>query len=596
MPGPEHKARAWVVAGALALLITACGRDGEPVGNADVIVVGAGISGLATALEAATNGARVMVIDASSVPGGAAVRADGFALVDTALQRARGLHDSPDIAYRDLQAWGEDVDPVWTRRYAESSAREVYDWLTGLGVRFTTISEASGDTVPRLHRTQGGAIHVIVPMMRAALGQPRIEFIWNTRVSEILREDAQIVGVRAQRLRGGNSSRVYRAPAVVLATGGFASDLELVRRSWNKTLPPPERLLIGSAQNATGSGLRLATALGAALTRLDHQEVYVGGLPDPRDTRGDRGLRAENPAAIWIDSTGRRFTNEDAPDKVADGAVLRKIPATYWMIFDTRGRERFVLSGASWLNLETISREVFANPAIVKKADSVAGLAAVAGLPPDALIDTVQRYNVFVEQKSDTDFGRVGPGTSGRTPQLIREPPFYAVQLFPMTLKSMGGVSIDEGGRVLDRDRQPIPGLYACGEVTGVAGISGSFGGPGTFLGPAVLTGRIAARSATDFAHARTPAAEGPGTGPPARVAESRPAQPAAARAAFQPGILSTLLERSRPGYWHFEIAHRLVIERRTDCRNCHDVGWPAGPAITREQRQLELASCTRCH
>lgn len=599
MPRPERHAARWIAPWALALLIGACGPDNETPDSADVIVIGAGISGISAALEASTYGGRVIVIDASSVPGGAGVRADGFALVDTALQQAKGLRDSPDIAYRDLRAWGEDNDPAWTRLFAELSGRDVYDWLTSLGVKFTSVTDTDDDTVPRLHRTQAGAIYVIVPMMRAALARKRIEFIWNTKVTEILRKDKEIIGVRGTGTRGPTVDRTYRAPAVVIATGGFETDLELVRKYWNRNLPPPERLLIGSAQNATGSGLKLATSLGSALTRLENQDIYVGGMPDPRDTRGDRGLQVRNTAAIWVDSTGRRFTNEDAPGKVTARAVLSKTPATYWMIFDARGREHLVLSGAAWLNATTIAQEVLANPAIVKTADSVAALAAVAGLPPDALLDTVQRYNVFIEQKSDTDFGRIGPGTAVRLPPLIREPPFYAVQLFPMTRKSMGGISIDELGRVLTRDLKPIRGLYACGEATGVAGINGSFGGTGTFLGPAVLTGRIAARSAIDYAHERKPPDETSGFGTPERVPtapEGAGAPAAIPQTTFQPGVLTKLLQQSRPGYWHFEVAHRLVIERSTNCAGCHVKGWPVGPAVTRDQRSLELASCARCH
>ena len=95
----------------------------DPATDADVIVVGAGIAGLAAALEAESHGARVLVIEANSMAGGHAVKAGGFALVDTPLQRAKGYRDSPDIAYRDLMAWGEDADPWWVRYYADNCAR-----------------------------------------------------------------------------------------------------------------------------------------------------------------------------------------------------------------------------------------------------------------------------------------------------------------------------------------------------------------------------------------------------------------------------------------------------------------------------------------
>lgn len=294
-----------------ALAVTAC-QPADPVAaDADVIVVGAGIAGLAAALEAESHGARVLVIEANSVAGGHAVRAGGFALVDTPLQRSRGYHDSPDIAYRDLMAWGEDADPWWVRFYVDNSREQVYDWLTAMGVKFTVVVPAPQASVPRFHFTRGAAVNAVVPMIREALARPRIEFLWNTEVTEILRRDGRIAGVRTERSRSGGR-RLYHAPAVILATGGFQSNLDLVRRSWRRDLPAPARLLIGAGQYATGSGLRLVEPFGAALTRMDHQVTFVNGLPDPRDPGGGHGLLTQNPAAIWVDATGRRFTNEAA--------------------------------------------------------------------------------------------------------------------------------------------------------------------------------------------------------------------------------------------------------------------------------------------
>lgn len=573
-----------------ALAVTAC-QPADPVAaDADVIVVGAGIAGLAAALEAESHGARVLVIEANSVAGGHAVRAGGFALVDTPLQRSRGYHDSPDIAYRDLMAWGEDADRWWVRFYVDNSREQVYDWLTAMGVKFTVVVPAPQASVPRFHFTRGAAVNAVVPMIREALARPRIEFLWNTEVTEILRRDGRIAGVRTERSRSGGR-RLYHAPAVILATGGFQSNLDLVRRSWRRDLPAPARLLIGAGQYATGSGLRLVEPFGAALTRMDHQVTFVNGLPDPRDPGGGHGLLTQNPAAIWVDATGRRFTNEAASGKVTDRAVLRQSPATHWLVFDATGARQLTIRGAAWLSAKTIAEEILDNPTLVSRANDIAALAAAAGLPPDALVETVQRFNRFVDQGMDTDFGRIGPGMSEAPPPALRQPPYYAIQLFPMTRKSMGGLEIDHEARVLGGAGQVIRGLFAAGEATGVAGINGSHGGEGTFLGPSVLIGRVAGRSAV--AQALGPQALGARPAPAAAPAAATPA-PVAPRA--QPANLPALLAQQRRGYWHFGVSHALVVERGESCDSCHKGSWGTGPATTAAQRIVQLDSCVRCH
>lgn len=109
---------------------------------------------------------------------------------------------------------------------------------------------------------------------------------------------------------------------------------------------------------------------------------------------------------------------------------------------------------------------------------------------------TVERWNAALAAGNDNEFSRFTPATPDSTACELRKGPFYAVQLFPMTRKSMGGLAIDANAQVRDTAGRPIPGLYAAGEVTGVAGINGSYGGEGTFLGPAVFLGRIAGAAA----------------------------------------------------------------------------------------------------
>src|SRR5690606_3107283 len=169
--------------------------------DADAIVVGAGISGLAAAIEMGRAGVQVLVVDMNSVVGGHAVLAGGIVMVDTPVQQRAGIEDSPELAYRDWQEWTVDGDPQWTRFYAENSREMMYDWLTALGVDFVRAAPAYANSVPRFHFTQGRAVHVILPMYRPALGLPNVGFVWNSRAEGLLIEEGRVQGVRVRDLR-----------------------------------------------------------------------------------------------------------------------------------------------------------------------------------------------------------------------------------------------------------------------------------------------------------------------------------------------------------------------------------------------------------
>jgi hypothetical protein len=206
----------------------------------------------------------------------------------------------------------------------------------------------------------------------------------------------------------------------------------------------------------------------------------------------------------------------------------------------------------------------------------------------------VQRWNAAVVAGSDADFWRFTPAAPDPTAHELRKAPFYALQLFPMTRKSMGGLAIDGDTRVLDAAGRPIPGLYAVGEVTGVAGINGSYGGEGTFLGPSVFLGRIAgsAVSGGRSAFRRDPKA----VAAPATVRISTDPAYRARAITVPPAALPQLLDAQRPGYWHFEVAHRIVLERKLDCTACHTPDWPTVAASSAAQRQVQLNACSTCH
>jgi len=421
----------------------------------------------------------------------------------------------------------------------------------------------------------------------------------NTKVTALIIESRRVVGERGVHLRSGQTKE-FRAGCVVLATGGFESNLELVRAYWPHYFPQLAsdiRILLGSGINALGSGLGLAEEAGGALARLDHQLFYSTGLVDPRDPTGRRGLHAFNRASIWVNAQARRFVSDGAPDpKIQMPAVLRQTPATYWAIFDAGSRPQFFVSGSDWDDTNVVQREIFANPKLatwVKQADSLEALAQAAGLPAAALARTVRRWNAMVARGDARDFHRFD-SSSLESPLKIETPPFFALQFFPLARKSLGGVAVDLSCRLLDQQRRPIPGLYAVGELAGVGGINGKAALEGTMLGPSILMGRLAAKDiAGKLPNALNLPSRPPEPGSSA-LAPSRATEPDTLRSWRE--VLRQLVAQSRPGYLHFEKAHAVVLARNYDCARCHHEASPL--ALTEDQldRRTLIQSCALCH
>ena len=570
----------------LAMLQSACDEQQETVEpDAQAIVIGAGLSGLSAAVEMGQRGIEVLVVDMNSVAGGTAVRAGGVAIVGTPVQEQAGIHDSPDLAYADWMQWTEEGDAEWTRFYVEHSREMIYDWLTETGVEFVRVVPGHGNSVPRFHFTQGRAVHLVLPIYRVALGMRNVSFLWNTRVEELLIEDKRVNGIVMHDLRSGQRSTL-RAPNIVLATGGFESDLERVIENWIPGLPLPDRLLIGSSIRATGSGHDMATSAGAALARINQHYIYVDGMVDPHDPQQSHSLTVGNEYSLWVNSSGRRFTNEAGFDKDILVDLLQQEPATYWMVFDHAARDKFGMRGAAWLNSPSQDHPILDNPQAARRAQTLGELAAMAGLPGEALVRTVQEFNAMIDAGEDTAFGRFSHGDN--VPPKVQQPPFYAVQIFPTTRKNMGGVAIDRQMRVLDKSGQALPGLYAVGELNGSLGINGKHGLDGMFLGPAILTGRLAGQSIAATTSAVTKEPEG------------LPTEHSRSAGDWQETLtsenLETMLAQPRDGYWHFQVSHQLVLERQYLCSSCHSAELPFATVNDRAGRLLQSRVCTTCH
>ena len=260
------------------------------------------------------------------------------------------------------------------------------------------------------------------------------------------------------------------------------------------------------------------------------------------------------------------------------------------MLFDETSKRRFAITGSDWADFDVIEQVIFENDEIVQSADSLEALAEAAGLPPRALVATVTRYNEMIDEGSDNAFGRFARDSRARPPR-IETPPFYSVTFFPLSRKSMGGIAIDIDARVLDKSGEPIAGLLAVGEATGFGGINGKAGLEGTFLGPSIVTGRVAGRTILkELADSRTltPSAEPQNP--------SLPQDAVAGEDCATCHDLPGLIEDPRPGYTHFENVHRVVLERQYDCGRCHAEMLPIDLDRHVIDRVAQIESCKSCH
>lgn len=241
------------------------------------------------------------------------------------------------------------------------------------------------------------------------------------------------------------------------------------------------KVMEGSGRGATGSGHALIRELGGYFTHMEHLWFYVYATPDHRDPRGRRGLVFRlTPGYLWVNQQGRRFHDQSrAGDASATPALLRQTPPHAWAILDTPMTAKMEVADPYYRDGDKVRR------------DALEELARMIEVDVPTFLGQVQDYNTAFDAGLDQEpaFGKA----LGQS-QKFDTPPYYAIQLFPLARKNFGGVKTDLRCRVLNRSFEPIPGLYAAGEVAGMAGghINGAAGLEGTMLGPAIFSGRVA--------------------------------------------------------------------------------------------------------
>jgi flavocytochrome c len=461
----------------------------------DIAIVGGGAAGIAAGLEALDAGARAIVFEKSPEPGGAAITSGGGCLiVGSPLQKEKGIEDNPDLAFKDWMTWGgPSADAVWARYYIEHSLHDLYHWAERFGVKWIDMKFQEGNSVLRWTRAERNGLGLMSHLIDGFEKQGG-ELVRDTEITGLTSSNGRVTGLTGRDAKTGEPVTV-KCMAVVVASGGFNSNLDMVLE-YNPGLRN-DKVLEGSGRGSTGAGHRLVRDAGGYLTHMDHIWFYVYATPDYRDPAQRRGLVFRLvPGYIWVNQQGRRFHNEAmSGGNSASPALLAQNPRHAWAIMDSTMSETMEVADPYYRDGDKIVRakvvELLDNSPFIRKADTLAELASKIGVDEPTFLATVERYNQAVAQglEREPEFGK--PLNASKA---FDTPPYYAVQIFPLARKNFGGVKTDLQCRVLDKHFEPIAGLYAAGEVAGMAGghINGRAGLEGTMLGPSIISGRVA--------------------------------------------------------------------------------------------------------
>lgn len=444
----------------------------------DVIVVGAGGAGLAAAHMAARAGARVLVVEAGDKAGGSTALSGGvFYAAGTSLQRRAGIEDTPEALYRYyLHINQYKLDPALVRRLCHD-ATPAFEWLVGLGVDFPEENlYCSGvDKIRRGHRARGHGAE-IAEVLEGSLSGLALDMALRSRVQELLVEDGRVAGILVE------GDRVT-AGAVVLATGGFGANRQLLAELYPTAAAQGElSWYIGSA-HSQGDGIRIGRRLGAGITRPDRGLLLM--------TPGwEKELETYLPPwLIHVTHEGRRFVDESCEYSILSELLNEQTARECFAIFDEAARrEARSITAPNW-SADRLAH--FAACGQIAQADRLEDLAAQLGIDAATLATTVAAANRAAETGRDAHFFKPAEHLKP-----IATPPFYGARIRPAIVCWTGtGLRIDPEARVLDQADRPIAGLYAAGETTG--GMFGPcYAGGGASIGNAIVFGRVAGSNA----------------------------------------------------------------------------------------------------
>ena len=440
-------------------------------GACDIVIVGAGGAGLSAAVAASeTDGnLKIVVLEKQGIVGGNTnYSTGGINAAETDVQQSLGIKDSKDQFYDDTMTGGKQENiPSLVRNFVEHAPATI-SWLTGLGADLSDVGLMGGSSVKRTHRPQGGSAigpH-LMKVLQTASKKDNIEIRTSNKVTGLLTAvDGSVTGVKVQNADG--SSYTITSKAVIIATGGFGANLDMV----TSLQPSLSGFATLNHPGATGDAFDWVTAIGGATIQMANIQIHptaeaTNHLLITEAVRGN--------GAILVNHGGQRFCNEMDTRDVVSAAILEQEGKEAFLIFDQAVRKSLA------------SIETYANQHLLVEGNTIEELANSVGIPAEKLSESISRYNAQQKAGLDDDFGR----SATEMTRALETPPYYAVRVTPAIHHTMGGLSVNTETQVLRTDGSPIPGLYAAGEVTGGLHGANRLGGNG--VADIVVNGRLA--------------------------------------------------------------------------------------------------------
>jgi fumarate reductase flavoprotein subunit len=464
------------------------------------VVVGGGNAGLPTALFAAQRGARVLVVEAAGALGGTLFLSSGqMAAAGTRLQQARGIEDSPQLHYDDVMRISRGTaDPVLLRLAVENAA-PVFDWLMEHGLVPLDGQPITGTTHepysrPRYAWAEDGGraiLKVLMEQLQPRIDSGQVRVLTQTRAVELVQGPGRAVTGVVTRDDAGRSAR-HAARNVALTCGGYTDDAAMYARYENA--PDYCRNTWPYSQ---GAGIRLGLAAGGWVRGgQNHTPLFGAVLADESTPTTIRAMVRHFPPnrppyEIYVNAAGQRFLCEDVPSHDAyEQALARQPGERCWVVFDhamlTQAPKPIAGSslGVRWTHDDTLAAFENGDVPHFHRADSLAALAARAGIDATGLAATVAAYN-RVQASGQDPLGR------RFMPLPLAQGPFYAIGLCGWSLYSYAGLAVDGRLNVVTYDGTPIPNLYAAGETLGSGQFMGKAVCGGMSVTPALALGRL---------------------------------------------------------------------------------------------------------
>lgn len=474
----------------------------------DVLVVGSGFAGSAATCQALDEGVKTLMIDKMPVLGGnSAINGGAFAVVNSSYQKARGIKDSYELYVKDILKAGLGLNRMDLVEIIAKNGNDAYEWTLKKGVYYRdALGQFGGHSVPRTiwpEINSGGKI--TIPLQQHAMKNGATI---RTRVilDDFIRDnDGAIIGAKVRenydfdfdktKDESENKSgdvKFYKINGgIVMATGGFSYDIKF-RQEIDKNITPD--LGCTNHYGATAQALKVMMRNGAATVDLNWIQLGPWGSPD-EEGFGIAPVFAI-PAfsyGVMVDArTGKRFVNELADRRIRSEAIF-KIHKN----LDGSLTHPIVICdsvGAKGTTKANVQRGI--DKKVIRVFDTINDLAKFYSIPYEGLKQTIDNYTKYAHNGKDEEFNKPFFKFDGIVPDLTK-PPFYAWRAIPKVHHTMGGVKIDTKANVLDKNDNPIKGLFAAGEAVG--GPHGASRLGSCAIPDCIVFGRIAGKNAANL-------------------------------------------------------------------------------------------------